>query len=501
MTQKSKCPSSLASRREFLRRAAALSGTVGASGLPFAMNLAAMNAAVAQSNDYKAIVCLFLYGGNDSASMVLPTDSASWQAYTTVRSAGSTPIALKAAGTPIDPNADWGTPASLGGVVPIDPTFAASPVNNSRSFALHPAMAEAKSLFDQGRLGIIANAGPLVQPLTKAEFLNNSKPMPKKLFSHNDQQSTWQALGPEGAKTGWGGRLGDMLASSNSNLVFTSISVSGNAVFLSGDTVFQYQVSSGGSAAISNLSGSLFGSTAAATSFRQIITNNNAPQGLPHVLAREQAAITKRSIDAQVAFSSAYAASNVAAPSQYLSLVSHLYNPNDLALQLKSVARIIGARSALGVNRQVFFVSMGGFDTHDYQTRTQAEMLTRVSHALGYFDSVLGTMGLRDKVTLFTASDFGRTFASNGDGTDHGWGAHHFVSGGAVKGRDIYGRFPQVGLNHPDEVGSGVFLPGISVDQIGATLGRWFGASESQLDLVFPNLQNFDRDLGFMQRG
>jgi len=171
---------------------------------------------------------------------------------------------------------------------------------------------------------------------------------------------------------------------------------------------------------------------------------------------------------------------------------------NDLAIQLQTVARIIGARGSLGASRQVFFVSMGGFDTHDNQNRAQADLLARLSHAIGYLDGVLGTMGMREKVALFTGSDFGRTFTSNGDGTDHGWGAHHFVYGGAVKGKEIYGRFPQVGLNHSDEVGSGSFLPAVSVDQIGATLGKWFGISDSNLNLVFPNLKNFTPNLGFM---
>jgi uncharacterized protein (DUF1501 family) len=209
--------------------------------------------------------------------------------------------------------------------------------------------------------------------------------------------------------------------------------------------------------------------------------------------------MTKRSIDAQVAFQTAYNASTVAAPTQYVQPSTRTNQNNGLAQQLQTVARIIGARGALGAGRQVFFVSMGGFDTHDNQNRGQADLMARLSHAINYFDSVLGTMGLRDNVTLFTGSDFGRTFTSNGDGTDHGWGAHHFVYGGAVNGKEIYGRFPQVGLNQPDEVGSGSFLPGVSVDQIGGTLGKWFGVSDTNLDLVFPNLRNFQRDLGFMK--
>ena len=490
------------SRREFMRRASVLSGSVGTAGLPFAMNLAAMNAAVAQTTDYKAIVCLFLFGGNDSANMVLPTDSASWSAYSTLRATAPDPIALKPVGTPADGAAMGASPAALGGVLPIVPNFTAftSP-NNSRSYALHPSMPEMKVLFDAGRLAVIANAGPLVTPLTKLEYKNNTKQRPAKLFSHNDQQSTWQALAPEGAKIGWGGRLGDLLAGQNSDTVYTNISIQGNAVFMAGDTVFQYQVGTGGAVAVAGISGTLFGSALAASHYRSLITQGNAPADNPHLLAREQAAVVKRSIDAQAKFQTAFQAVTPLALTQYYQPSSRSQQNNPLALHLQTVARIIGARAGLGAKRQVFFVSLGGFDTHDNQNRAQADLLARLSHGIDYFDKALAALGMRDNVSLFTASDFGRTFTSNGDGTDHGWGAHHFVYGGAVKGKEIYGRFPEVGLNHNDEVGSGRFLPGVAVDQIGATLGKWFGVSDTNLDLVFPNLRNFQRDLGFMKAG
>ncbi len=485
-----------ASRREFLRKAAVLSSSVGSAAVPLAFNLAAMNNAVAQTAGYKAIVCLFLYGGNDSANMVLPTDATSWTAYSTVRSTAPDPIALLAPGTAPNAAAAAATPAALGGVLPIVPNFTASPENNTRTFALHPSMADAQALFTQGRLAILANAGPLIAPLTKAEYQANSsaKPRPPKLFSHNDQQSVWQALAPEGARVGWGGRFGDLVASNNGNTAFTNISASGNAVFMAGQTVFQYQVGGGGAVAIGGLTGNLFGSAAAATQFRSIITADNQ-----HLFAKEHALVVRRSVDAQAAFQTAFNASTVAAPAQYLQPSTRANANNNLATQLQTVARIIGARAGLGVQRQVFFVSMGGFDTHDGQNRSHADLMARLSHALGYFDATLNTLGMRDSVTLFSASDFGRTFTSNGDGTDHGWGAHHLVLGGAaVKGKEIHGRFPTVGLNHSDEVGSGSFLPTTSVDQIGAGLGRWFGLGEANLDTVFPNLKNFQRDVGFI---
>jgi uncharacterized protein (DUF1501 family) len=483
-----------ASRREFLRRSSILSASMGASAVPFALNMAALGQAVAQTADYKAIVCLFLYGGNDSCNMVLPTDSASWTAYQTVRNQGTDPIALRAPGTAVDPGAPLGSPAALGGVLPIAPAFTQFAINNARTFALHPSMVPAQSLFDQGRLAVIANAGPLVTPLTKTEYRNNTRPRPAKLFSHNDQQSTWQALSPEGAKVGWGGRFGDLLAAGNARSIFTNISVSGNAVFMAGDNVFQYQVGTGGAVAVAGITGTLFGSATAASTLRSVITADNQ-----HLFAKEHAAIVNRSVAAQADFSAAFNASTVTAPSPYTVPSTGAQGNNSLAIQLQTVARIIGARAGLGANRQVFFVSMGGFDTHDGQNRGHADLMARLSHALGYFDATLATLGVRDSVAVFTASDFGRTFTTNGDGTDHGWGAHHFVSGGAVRGKEIYGRFPTVGLNHDDEVGSGSLLPGVAVDQIGATLGKWFGVSDANLDFVFPNLRNFaQRDLGFM---
>lgn len=489
-----------AARREFMRRAAAIGAGLGAGATPFALNLLGLSAASAQAAPgYKALVCLFLFGGNDSANMVLPTDAASWQAYTALRSQAPDPIALRPVGTPRDLSAASGVLDYLGGVLPLTPRHLAFPVNAGRALALHPAMSKVQALFEQGRLAVIANAGPLVEPLAnKAAYRSSSTRKPAKLFSHNDQQSTWQALAPEGARVGWGGRLGDMVASSNARAVFTSISAAGNAVFAAGNTVFQYQVGSTGATAIGGLPGvnpTLFGSATAGANLRTLITGERS--GL---LAKEYNAVTRRSVEAQAQFQAAFTPTDaaVAAPGNYTNPATRQAGANALALQLRTVARIVAAAPTLGVQRQVFFVSLGGFDTHDNQNRTQSDLLARVSHAIAYFDGVLDTLGARNQVTLFTASDFGRTFTSNGDGTDHGWGAHHFVHGGAVRGRDVYGRVPQVGVNHDDEVGSGSFLPGVAVDQIGATLGRWFGVGDSALDMVFPNLRNFQRDLGFM---
>ncbi len=487
-----------ATRRQFLRAASVVGGSVGTAAAPFALNMATLNAAVAQSvTDYKAIVCMFFYGGNDSSHMVLRTDPTSFNEYTRLRSVQPESIALLAPGTAVNNGAMRGSPARLGGVLPLAPKFTTSTENADFTYAVHPSMTHVQSLFNDGRLGIISNVGPLVVPLTRTEYTSNSKPRPVALGSHNDQQSTWQALGPEGAKIGWGGHIGDMIASQNANKTFTSISASGNAVFSAGETTFQYQVGGSGSTQIGGITGTLFGSTTASSTFRSIITADNA-----HLFQKEYASVVNRSIAAQASFQTAFAASTVTAPTQYNVPSTGNNANNGLAQQIQTVARIIGARNAIGAKRQVFFVSMGGFDTHDNQNAGQADLLARISHAIGYFDTVMSNIGgvdMRNNVTLFTASDFGRTITSNGDGTDHGWGASHFVVGGAVKGQELYGRFPQFQLNTGPDASNNGYLPNMSVDTVGATLGKWFGVSDTNLDTIFPNLKNFPRDAGFMK--
>jgi uncharacterized protein (DUF1501 family) len=503
-----------ASRREFLRTSSALS-VAGAASAPFALNLATLGSAAAQTaTDYKALICLFMYGGNDSAHMVLPTDTDSWTRYLEARNQGADPIALRAPGTAPDAAAAAASPARLGGVLPINPNTAQA----GRAFALHPLMTQARDLFEAGRLGIIANAGPMLVPTTKVNY--NSVPRPRGLFSHNDQQSTWQAGVAEGARQGWGGKMADLLISQNTNAIFTSISTGGNHVFLSGRQAIQFQVGNGGGGLNINgrPPGNLFGSTAAATAFQNIITNT----GAANLFEKDYSTVVKRSIDSQQLLNTSLAAITpamvMAAPQYQDPLNNNALANNGLAQQLNSVLRLIAARDALGAKRQVFLVNIGGFDTHDGQNRGLASIYARISAAMKYFDDAVRNINgvdMSNNVTLFTASDFGRTFTTNGDGTDHGWGAHHFVLGGAVKGKDIYGRFPTIGVNvnngfqNPDALGSGNLVPGVAVDQYSATLAKWFGVSSTDLDMLFPNLKNFDgttpgggatnwRDLGFM---
>ncbi|OEZ64211.1 DUF1501 domain-containing protein [Duganella sp. HH105] len=471
------------SRRRFVGKMLALAG---GSAVPFTLNLAAMGTAAAEgASDYKAIVCLFLTGGNDHFNTLLATDSTSWNEYKRLRTtADSGSIALPAVG-------------AAGGVLPIVPN---SP-QAGRTFALHPSLRPLKDLFDAGRVAVLANVGTLVQPLTLAQYKAGGPALPQRLFSHNDQQAMWQSSHTELAGgAGWGGRLGDLMASSNGNATFTCISNAGNALYLSGRTTHQYQLGGTSAMPINNLSDTLFRAPAAANPLRQIISADHTD-----LFQKEHAAVTARAINSQAALAGAMlpiGAAGVPAPPPFISPRTGAAAANPLAIQLQTIARVIGGRNALGVKRQVFYVSLGGFDSHDFQALNQPELLAKVAHAMAYFDSVLANLqgnDMRKQVTLFTASDFGRTFASNGDGTDHGWGSHHFIMGGAVKGKNIYGSMPVTGVGHDLDVGSGSLLPTTSVDQYGATLASWFGLSATQIADVFPNIGNFSiRNLGFM---
>ncbi len=453
------------SRRRFLNTAAKLS--IAGSAAPFALNLAGIGNAAAQSaTDYKALVCVFLYGANDHNNTVIPYDTASFNTYTASRATISRAAA---------------------DLLPLAPNTPLIGNNAGRIFALPKEMAPLKTLWDAGKLAVLANVGPLVVPTTKAQYTAGSVPLPPKLFSHNDQQSVWQASAPEGATYGWGGRIGDLFAAQNSSTVFTCNSITGSAVFLAGRTVAAYQIGTQGSVAVTGLNGGLFGLSSTNAALKNVITNGGS-----HVFSRDLANTTQRSIDADKNLSAAL----TGAPDFPLSadLVT-----NSLAAQLRMVARMIAVRGTLGAKRQVFFVSLNGFDTHDNQLTTQPILHAQLAAALAYFNTCIESLSISPQVTTFTASDFGRTLTSNGDGSDHGWGSHHFIMGGAVQGKRYYGTFPIIGFNNDDEVGSGRLIPTTSVDQYAATLAAWFGVSSTDMKLVLPNISNFSNtNLGFM---
>lgn len=473
----------LHTRRAFLRRSTQL-GLAG-TALPFALNLAAMGEAAAfTATDYKALVCVFLYGGNDYANTVVTYDDDSYNKYATIRGGSG-----QAGGGIAIPKADLA--ATL-----LNP---AVPLAAGRQYAMHPAMTGMANLFNTGKAAVQLNVGPLIVPLTRTQYNGSNRtlyPIPPKLFSHNDQQSVWQSSSPEGSTVGWGGNLGDLALSSNTNSLFTCISVTGNAVFLSGDSALSYQVSTGGAIAINGVKNSVYGSTAVRSALTSLIQQTS-----PQVLENEYNRVTTRAVTAESQITSGLAG---------VTLATAFPSNNSLADQLKMVARLIGARSTLGSKRQVFMVSLGGFDLHDNLISQQPTLMKRVSEAMTAFYDATVELGVADKVTAFTASDFGRTLNSNGDGSDHGWGSHHFMVGGAVKGNAFYGKAPPVSntnsttdANDQWHVGQGRLLPSTSVDQYAGTLAKWFGVANSELAGVLPNLSHFGgadypTDLGFM---
>jgi uncharacterized protein (DUF1501 family) len=469
------------SKREFLR--AAVSAPLAASGLatPFGVGLSGLAALAAQQparaadgSDYRALVCVFMAGGNDSHNWVVPTDAESYSQYARVRGA----LAMPASGLR---------------------TLSATPRQASgREFGFATDLDPLRSLYEEGKLAVVANVGTLVRPTSKADYLASTA-LPPKLFSHNDQQSWWQSLAPEGARTGWGGRIADAVIAGNGTPIFTSVSASGNAIYLAGAQGQQYQIGTAGAVPIRPLNeASTLGSpTVAAVLRRSLERTRTAPMQAGYNQ------VVKRSAEAYEVLAQAVANVNVGglrSSGQTLSNNGTLSLENlPLAQQLRAVAQMIGARGALGMRRQVFMVQVGGFDSHSGQLHAQPTLMASVAQSVAWFIGAMREQGLEDSVTLFTASDFGRTLTSNGSGSDHGWGSHHFVAGGAVRGRDIYGLFPITALGTQDDVGSGRMLPSTSVTEYGATLARWMGVTGSDLTTVLPNIGNFSTsDLGFV---
>ena len=469
------------SRRQFLR-AASMASMAGFSVSPFLLELNSL-AAMAQgtTSDYRALVCVYLQGGNDGHGTVIATDPTSFAAFTQARS-----------GAP-------GLAYPMSELLPITPMTQQS----GRTFALNPNLSGVQNLFNAGRAAIVANTGTLIAPATKAQVRANSVPLPDSLFSHFDQTAAWQAIASNlgsGERVGWGGAIADAVEAMNmnSNAMFTCISTSGNALFLAGQSSFQLNVTSAGPVPIYGLAQPPFGLSSAANPLNSILTADET-----NLFAKEYEVVLKRSMQAQTTLASAMAPAGqggVANPPQYLDPMSNKLANNPLAGSLQTVARIIAGRASLGVTRQIFYVQLGSFDTHDGQAQSHAKLLTQLGAAFEYFDSLMVTMGLSNNVTSFTISDFGRTLTCNSDGTDHGWGSHHFVVGGAVQGQDMYGQYPVVGVDQSNDVGAGRLIPTTSVEQYAGTLARWFGLSDGQVRTVFPNFGNFGSNpyLGFL---
>jgi len=481
---------SIISRRRFIRQAAC--AALGTGALSAAIrDLRFVNSAVAQSaiTDYRALVCIFLAGGNDSNNLIVPTIPAEYADYAAIR---SDVLALPLSGAP-------------NVILPLSPLS-----SDGHDYGLHPACPELATLFQEGKLAVLFNTGTLAFPLTRAQYQAGGLAKPQQLFSHSDQVTQWETSLPDRPSiTGWGGRCADLLAAVQPNApISLCVSLSGANTFEVGNIVSQYSVASSGAVSLQGMTDARL----------QSLTNILA---LPsaNLQARAYSDIAQHAIQTGGLLNSAIAPTaadnywTIPFPGTVTSPTGGNPFASDLASQLRMVARLIeagrrgAANGGFGMKRQIFFCRAGGFDLHAGQTPgpgfstvgAHANLLAELSQNLFAFQRAIDQLGLSNNVTAFTASDFGRTFPSNGVGSDHGWGGHHLIMGGAVKGRRTYGRFPTLAVNGPDDTSTGRWIPTTAIDQYFATLATWFGVDSGNLGTVFPNLGRFSTpNLGFV---
>ncbi len=456
-------------RRQFIGEASCKA--VGATALFSTLfNLKFANTLAAQSapNDYRALVCLFLAGGNDSYNMLVPSGPDEYLQYQSIRA----DLAL--------PQADL---LALNGALP-----------DGRTLGVHPGMPEVQALYNSGELAFVSNVGTLVEPTTLETYRSGAADLPLGLFSHSDQIAHWQTSVPDTrSTTGWAGRMADMLQASNAQQnVSMNISLSGNNLFQTGNQVTTFAVPRTNNG-VWGIEG--YGESGA---YEQLITNaidDMLDHTYLNLFEESYKDIVQNSIDANQEIQAALGA--VPEPVT-------VFSDNNVSASFRMVANIIAARNELGMSRQTFFILFGGWDHHDEVLDNQGGMLPVVSSALNEFHDEMVLQGLNDQVTTFTSSDFGRTLTSNGRGSDHAWGGNHMVMGGAVNGNWTYGSYPELYANNPLDTGRGRLIPTTSVDEYFAELAMWFGVPVSQLDQVLPNINRFytpdanNKPIGFM---
>ena len=478
-------------RRQFIQSTAALGA---ASALPFSINVAHAGSVAPAANQtgYRALVCVFLFGGNDSHNMVVPYGSSDYNTYAAARG---------------------GLAAGNGLALPYaDLKLLSSGNLAANTLALHPALGNLQSLFAANKLAIVANTAPLLAPTTLTQYQQRSVPLPPQLFSHSDMQTHWQTMRPDlPADTGWGGRMADVFRGAAPGQLPVTIGMGSGGTFMKGDIVSPYNV-----VPVRYANGAIDSQSSIArspnawsswdmTANSQGVFKDNYLAARPNLLEQQFAGMTRSSLEVGEFVKSAMY--NIDSSGNY-----SFKNPvpgtwpatNPLAAQLHAVAAMIGARQNLGVSRQVFFVTLGGFDNHGDQFGSSVNGKTLLSgkhftlmsildQALSTFYNATASMGMADSVTTMTMSDFGRTMKSNGQGSDHGWGGHQLVLGGQVNGGRVYGRFPFAGIMPQLDVGEGRLLPEIAADVYTARLAEWFGAAPADLAAIFPNLGRFDR--------
>jgi len=469
----------MTTRREFIGQSTcagfSLAGLLSTMGTLRLFNASLSAQTIPFDSDFKALVCLFLFGGNDGNNVIIPTDTAGYAAYAASRGV----VALPSTGL----------------------QALTLPAGDGRSFGLHSSLPRMAGLFNAGQAAIVANVGTLVGPLTKTLYQKGGAAVPPYLFSHSDQQVQWQTSVPDSPlKVGWGGRLADMSQALNAgSQISMNISLAGQNYFQVGNQVIEYPVSTSGSIGLTSYTSTSTPTKQLYSSVRDVVG-----QSYGHVFEQEYVNVIGRAISNDTLLKSVlatvplYNEKFVASTTSGVGTANPTLNP--IASQLRMIMRLISAQQTLGMKRQIYFASIGGFDTHTDQLNSQGPLLSMLDNSLVDFHQGLAALGMAGNVTTFTASDFSRTYGSNAGGTDHAWGNHHFVLGGAVKGGQIYGSMPDLTLGGANDTGSrGSWIPGISTDEYSATLAKWFGVSPANMSMVLPNIGRFSNpDLGFM---
>lgn len=449
------------SRRKFLGTAscAAIGSTTFLSSilnLGLANSLSGMSSpSITSGEDYKALVCILLAGGNDSFNMLVPRTGNHYTEYANTRSNLALP---------------------KGDLLPLQFTD-----HNGKQFGVHPSMPEVQRLFNTNKLAFISNVGTLVEPTTKAQYRSGGVRLPVGLLSHADQIQQWQTSIPQTRSSkGWGGRMADILQAGNSNRnISMNISLSGTNIFQVGNSATEYAIraSAGGSVGIRVLEG-------------KSPLDQALKSGAESLLAQRYQDVFKSTFREKITHSQANHEEFSAAIGQAPALQTQ-FSDNPVSANLELIAKTIAVRKVLGVRRQTFFINFGGWDHHDSVLDNQTAMLAVVSKAMAEFQVALEELGLAEGVTTFTASDFGRTLTSNGNGSDHAWGGNVMVMGGSVKGGQIFGEYPSLALGGPDDVGGAILLPTLSTDEYFAELSKWLGVPNGDLSYVLPNIGHF----------